>query len=202
MCIKCKNTSSKNCKDFLAKKTNICNTLETYVIHIPTPQTKTSANPWIFVSTGNNQRAKRHPTTTPEGASKACCLMIFNTKPLKKGFCVILRLLSKPMLSRKYRIETALFPGVTRGKTVQDDLFKVVLKQDKDLLVPKCAVIVSGKVAKTAISRNTLRRQAYSALFELLPSLPSCYISVFPKKTDMDYLEMKESLRDLICSKS
>ncbi len=94
------------------------------------------------------------------------------------------------MLKRSNRIPTKQFPEVTRGKTLQNELFRVVIKADKALKTPKCAVIVSNKVAKTAVARNRIRRQVYGALGDMLPSLPCAYISVFPKKALMDKAEI------------
>lgn len=89
------------------------------------------------------------------------------------------------MLKRSNRIPTKQFPEVIRGKTLQNELFRVVVKNDKNLTSPKCAVIVSNKIAKTAVTRNRTRRQVYDILSEILPQLPHAYISVFPKKTPM-----------------
>jgi ribonuclease P protein component len=86
------------------------------------------------------------------------------------------------MLPRSNRIPTQQFPGVTRGKTLQNELFRVVIKADSDLKAPQCAVIVSNKVAKTAVSRNRIRRQVYEVLGKSLKNLPPAYISVFPKR--------------------
>jgi ribonuclease P protein component len=98
------------------------------------------------------------------------------------------------MLPRRNRIPTKQFPEVTRGKTIQNELFRVVIKSDKALKTPKCAVIVSGKVAKTAVSRNRVRRQVYGVLGEIIHSLPVAFISVFPKKAEM-------SPEEIICLK-
>jgi ribonuclease P protein component len=94
------------------------------------------------------------------------------------------------MLSRKNRIPTKQFPGVTRGKTLQNEFFRVVIKIDPLLKTPKCAVIVSNKVAKTAVARNKIRRQVYELLGQNLAKLPIAYLSVFPKKADMTPKEL------------
>lgn len=90
------------------------------------------------------------------------------------------------MLPKRNRIESSLFPVITRGKVVQNDLFRVVVKYDDLLRNPRCAVVVSKKVAKTAVSRNRIRRQVYSALERMMEKLPVAYISIFPKKTPME----------------
>lgn len=90
------------------------------------------------------------------------------------------------MLKRSNRIPTKQFPEVTRGKTLNSELFRVVVKADKDLKVPKCAVIVSNKVAKTAVVRNRIRRQVYGLLGSIITTLPTAFISIFPKKALMN----------------
>ena len=94
------------------------------------------------------------------------------------------------MLKRSNRIPTKLFPEVTRGKTFNNELFRVVIKTDKTLKTPKCAVIVSNKTAKTAVLRNRVRRQVYGVLGTLVPVLPVAYVSVFPKKAEMTQEEL------------
>jgi ribonuclease P protein component len=105
------------------------------------------------------------------------------------------------MLARKHRIPTEKFPAVTRGKVVQNELFRAVITKDPALTCPKCAVIVSNKLAKTAVVRNRLRRQVYAALGDLLSRLPTAYVSVFPKKNKFTIKEIKENLESLLCSK-
>jgi len=102
------------------------------------------------------------------------------------------------MLPRKNRIPIEFFPGVTRGKVTQNDLFRVVIKVDNALSHPKCAVIISNKIAKTAVSRNRIRRQVYSVLETLIKKLPKAYISVFPKKTPMTPEEVASGLTHLL----
>ena len=102
------------------------------------------------------------------------------------------------MLSRRNRIPTEEFPGVTRGKMFQNDLFRVVLKYDTALKQPKCAVIVPNKISKKAVSRNRIRRQVYAVLEESLTSLPVAHISVFPKKALMTHEEIVRSLGGLL----
>ncbi len=102
------------------------------------------------------------------------------------------------MLPRSYRIPTAQFPAVTRGKVLQNDLFRVVLKYDESLKHARCAVIVSNKTAKTAVVRNRIRRQVYAVLGEMMTSLPIAYISVFPKKVPLEHSEIITALKQLL----
>ncbi len=105
------------------------------------------------------------------------------------------------MLAKKNRIATEYFPEVTRGKTLQNEAFRVVIKKDPILTEARCAVIVPNKIAKTAVLRNKIRRQVYQALGNLIPSLPVAFISVFPKRTDFKGFDMVSDLKALICSK-
>lgn len=105
------------------------------------------------------------------------------------------------MLSRKYRIHKSLFPAVTRGKVVQNDIVRVVIKQDSVLTHPKFAVIVANKVAKRSVTRNLLRRQAYSILETIVTGAPNAFISVFIKKSDVSFELIQNSINELLCLK-
>ena len=51
---------------------------------------------------------------------------------------------------------------------------------------PQCAIIVSKKVAKTAVARNTLRRKIYGALIPIIGTLPEGYRFFFyPKQATL-----------------
>lgn len=102
------------------------------------------------------------------------------------------------MLPRTHRIPTTQFPAVMRGKTSQNEFFRVVVKTDTSLKNPKCAVVVSNKVAKTAVARNRIRRQVYSVLHEMIEKLPISYISVFPKKVPMEHGDILKNLKPLL----
>lgn len=109
---------------------------------------------------------------------------------------------SKKMLSRSYRIPKDKFPGVTRGKTVSNDCFRVVFFHDVSLKNSKYAVIVSNKVAKTAVARNKIRRQVYTLIGQCAYDTPPlAYISVYPKKIDVDYQQLEQALKELLCLK-
>ena len=90
------------------------------------------------------------------------------------------------------------FPAVTRGKVFQNDLFRVVLKYDETLKNAKCTVIVSNKIAKTAVARNRIRRQVYDVLGKMTDKLPTAYISVFPKKVPLEHSEIVTALQQLL----
>lgn len=102
------------------------------------------------------------------------------------------------MLPRSHRIATKHFPRVTQGKTKTNDLFRVVVRMDDTLINPRCAVIVSKKLAKTAVARNRMRRQVYAALVPLIPHLPKAFITVFPKTSQADFQTLAENLKSLL----
>jgi ribonuclease P protein component len=105
------------------------------------------------------------------------------------------------MLSRTYRITKHYFPAVSRGKVVQNEYVRIVIKQDSQLNNSKFAVIVSNKIAKKAVARNLIRRQVYSILEECRDYAPSSFISVFPKKTEVPFEVLQKSIQDLLCLK-
>ena len=103
------------------------------------------------------------------------------------------------MLSRTNRIESRLFPSVTRGKVLQNDSFRVVIRLDSGIMQYKCAVIVPNKVAKTAVVRNKIRRQVYSAIRDIahLKQLPIAFITIFPKSNSLPYEKIHADLAKL-----
>ncbi len=109
----------------------------------------------------------------------------------RKGFLCY----HKYMLPRSYRISADKFPAVTRGKSFLGDHVRVVVKYDDALKNPKCAVIVSNKVAKTAVARNRVRRQVYAALGELVKNIPNAYISVFPARVPLEHEQIMNDLK-------
>ncbi|MDB4984519.1 MAG: Ribonuclease protein component [Patescibacteria group bacterium] len=101
------------------------------------------------------------------------------------------------MLPRSHRISADQFPAVTRGKSFLGEHLRVVIKTDPTLRNPKCAVIVSNKVAKTAVARNRIRRQVYAVLGEFIAKLPNAYVSVFPNKVPLEHEEILKDLKQV-----
>lgn len=102
------------------------------------------------------------------------------------------------MLSRTYRIAKSYFPAVTRGKVVQNDIVRIVIKQDPQLQNPKFAVIVANKIAKKAVTRNVLRRQIYTILEKYCNTAPKAFISVFPRKAEVSFEVLEKSIEELL----
>ncbi len=86
------------------------------------------------------------------------------------------------MLPRKRRVEKAYFKAQTRGGiTVSDPFFSIKTQFDQTLTGSKIAVIVSKKVAKTAVLRNSVRRRIYG-IIEHIPIQKGFVCFVYPKK--------------------
>lgn len=105
------------------------------------------------------------------------------------------------MISRSYRIQTKEFPGVTRGKIVMDDHVRISVKKEETLTTPKCAVIISHKIAKKAVVRNRIRRKIYSWLRQNITTLPLAYVCIYPKNTETPTEILYHSLNKLLCGK-
>lgn len=105
------------------------------------------------------------------------------------------------MLSRTYRIPKSYFPAVTRGKVLQNDIVRIVIKQDTQLQNPKFAVIVANKIAKKAVTRNLLRRQIYSILKKYCNNAPKAFISIFPRKAETPFEVLEKNIEELLCLK-
>lgn len=90
------------------------------------------------------------------------------------------------MLPRKNRIPRKDFPGhKVQGFRVFSPLFSAVFYRvsDTKVLNSRVSVVVSKKTAKTAVSRNTLRRRFYELLAPNLAGLvPATTIVIYPKK--------------------
>lgn len=109
------------------------------------------------------------------------------------------------MLSSRYRISKKYFPQVLRGKTYQNDLFRVVFHYNDMLTTPKIGVVVPTKIVKTAVARNYTKRLTYSFLEKELKKIPNHFITIFPKeslyKTTRSLKEIKNSLLELCLKK-
>lgn len=105
------------------------------------------------------------------------------------------------MISRSYRIQTKEFPGVTRGKIVMDDHIRISVKKEENLTTPKCAVIVSHKIAKKAVMRNRIRRSIYAWLRKNITVIPVAYICIYPKNIETTTEALYQSLNKLLCGK-
>ncbi len=105
------------------------------------------------------------------------------------------------MLPKKNRVSRKDFPVRNRqGFRVFSPLFSVTIYQSEDSI--KASVVVSKKIAKTAVDRNYLRRIFYEAVSEYIKgSSKKALIVFYPKveaqKTPFSVLktEVEKALR-------
>lgn len=85
------------------------------------------------------------------------------------------------MLPKKNRIPRKDFPTASRqGSRVFSPLFSGVIHESQNEV--RVSVVVSKKTAKTAVVRNALRRQVYTAVSPLLKDiLRGALIVLYPK---------------------
>lgn len=86
------------------------------------------------------------------------------------------------MLPKKNRISKEAFPSSNmKGIRVFSPLFSGVIYKNEGL--SRAAVVVSKKIAKTAVVRNRIRRRFYAAIAPLLKNTDKGGLIVFyPKK--------------------
>ncbi|OIO30197.1 hypothetical protein AUJ77_03620 [Candidatus Nomurabacteria bacterium CG1_02_43_90] len=85
------------------------------------------------------------------------------------------------MISKKNRISKHGFPeDQIRGFRVFSHSFTAVFYQSTE--EHRVAVVVSKKMAKTAVLRNLLRRRSYDAISPCLKGSSTTVVVVFPKK--------------------
>lgn len=82
-----------------------------------------------------------------------------------------------------------------------DDHVRISVKKEETLTTPKCAVIISHKIAKKAVIRNRIRRKIYAWLRENIEILPLGYICIYPKNTETPTETLYQSLNKLLCVK-
>ncbi|MBQ3292875.1 ribonuclease P protein component [Candidatus Saccharibacteria bacterium] len=107
------------------------------------------------------------------------------------------------MLSQKYRFHSR--GGVKyvykKGKTVRRAGFSLVFCENTRGFI-RIAVVVSKKVAKTAVARNRIRRRVYEAIrknMEFIPLKQDYIFVVYDKKAgEMPYDDLVKSLGELV----
>ena len=87
------------------------------------------------------------------------------------------------MLSRSRRIAQNSFRSLSRGRSFSADLASIRVSPLPLKESPaRFAVVVSKKVAKTAVERNRLRRKVYGVLKQLAPlTMPGVAVIVYPR---------------------
>lgn len=96
------------------------------------------------------------------------------------------------MFKKKQRISSGLFSRILRsGETKHTDHFSVRVVHSKE---PRMAVVVSKKVTKTAVKRNTLKRKMRA----ILKTLSAPWTVVLYAKKGADTLSVTQMQRELI----
>lgn len=107
-------------------------------------------------------------------------------------------MLPKTERLNRTQVEAVLASGV--GKKFSSRYFFIVVLSAPS---PRFAVVVSKKVAVTAVERNTLRRRAYTALGEIIKQTKTAapFHMVFIAKKEaknIEFAELKEDLSKLL----
>ncbi len=101
------------------------------------------------------------------------------------------------MLARKNRVNTALCSQIMKdGSSVFTPLLS--LRYMKNAPYPRFSVLVSKKVAKTAVERVSTRRRVYGILNHA--TLPKLYALISVKKSikDISYQELTREVHNLL----
>lgn len=102
------------------------------------------------------------------------------------------------MLPSKFRLGRDEVKEVfDKGSRVSNQCGSVILLKHKQC---KVAVVVSKKVAVSAVIRNSLRRRIYAVLEHIHPSIYPCYIAILPNKAlvGAQGKELAEGIKNLL----
>lgn len=106
------------------------------------------------------------------------------------------------MLPRSNRISKKLFPNTSAGKVFSNSNFSLrFLIKNGSTEQFKASVVVSKKVAKTAIKRNLLRRRVYSIIQKEGSKIPKgLNLIVYAKSgsTELSFTELKQAITELL----
>ncbi len=104
------------------------------------------------------------------------------------------------MLKRAERLTRHDFGRVAMGRTTHTPLFTVRLLPIYGAAVAskKFSVVVSKKVAKTAVARNALRRKVYAAINECGPLSVHGILYMKPEAVSASYEAIRASLLQVL----
>ncbi len=109
------------------------------------------------------------------------------------------------MLNKTQRIPKKQIPAIARkGKRFVSELFDVKVWYDNAIEASKFAVIVSKKVHKSAVIRNTIKRKFKAAIFELEKEQffrRGSYMVLVKAATvaDLKSQELKAIVQEVVC---
>lgn len=167
---------------------------------------KIEKNLWILYSAHLchlpiNQRSANEPA--PTAFSSVHPLAQEETCSLADAVKVARASRYNPMLSKNRRLVKAFFkdPGRRVG-SFSSPLFSATAYAPARSLINRCAVVVSKKTEKTAVSRNRLRRRLYAVLAEALPQTPNLGLRIvfYPTRTlsAASVTEIRGAVRDAL----
>ena len=148
------------------------------------------------------KKKKNTPLTRLSGALKYFGGEINPNKETSQGQNKALGL---TMLARKNRISTKIFPKTGRPwKNITSDSFSLSIFSQTGSGILRASVIVSKKVARTAVPRNKIRRRIYSILRKEISACPQnmllvCYVKkpALEKSFSVLETELKHLLRKI-----
>jgi ribonuclease P protein component len=75
------------------------------------------------------------------------------------------------MIASRYKIQKNQFPTVLRGKSIQGNLFKVIITQNTQQET-RIGVVIAKKYTKNAVLRNFLKRSVFINIQPFISQLP------------------------------
>lgn len=106
------------------------------------------------------------------------------------------------MLSQIYRFHGhgSLRYVYKNGKSIRSRLFTIRFTRNHRRKVPRFSVVVSKKVAKSAVVRNRIRRRVYEIFRTHLPNITEVYdivcIITTPEVATMQHQELTQAVAD------
>lgn len=104
------------------------------------------------------------------------------------------------MLKRTERLTRNAFGRVAAGRAMHTSLFSVKLLPldvTKDE-TKQFSVVVSKKVAKTAVARNALRRKVYAVIRECSPATVHGILYMKPESLHASYEHLRTTIQNLL----
>lgn len=104
------------------------------------------------------------------------------------------------MLKRTERIKRHDFGRVAAGRVVHTPLFtlKLLPVVPTDTGSGQFSVVVSKKVAKTAVARNSLRRKVYAAIQDSNPNSTHGILYMKPESMSASYEYLQAAIRQVL----
>ncbi|MAG12217.1 ribonuclease P protein component, partial [bacterium] len=102
---------------------------------------------------------------------------------------------------KKQKIQRSSFPKTFSGsKTFPSPFFtlRVFFDKKNSTTSSRFSFVVSAKVAKKAVARNTLKRRGYAVIKKNIPNIKSGYICVFFFKKESTRVSFKDLEKEIV----